>query len=112
MFFFFVGGVRHQVTEIIERDAARCLRCTYPANLVNYDNLLEIFFIPVWRWPCGKPALHCTNCGFLVPNGHFRSLTDNIGSASSTSRSVCWSCARSLEHSFRFCPDCGAREDL
>ncbi|KAH7283074.1 hypothetical protein KP509_35G059700 [Ceratopteris richardii] len=95
MFFFFVGGVRQR------------------ANIVTYDNVLEILFIPVWRWLGKGNALHCENCGFLIPHGHFLPSTkDKSSSLPPTPRSFCWSCSRNLEPSFKFCPDCGARQDM
>eukprot|EP00250_Pteridium_aquilinum_P007837 c17477_g1_i1 orf=158-496(+) len=112
MFFFFIGGVRQQVTEILQRDAGHCLRCTYPANLVSYENVLELFFFPVWRWPSKQPALHCSNCGFLVPSGHFEAPPGKPSAPDAPPPSACWSCKRSLQPSFKFCPDCGARQEF
>nr|DAD24604.1 TPA_asm: hypothetical protein HUJ06_026068 [Nelumbo nucifera] len=31
--------------------AGRCINCGSVADLVEYEKVLKVFFIPVWCWP-------------------------------------------------------------
>lgn len=65
--FFFVGEVQQQVRQVLRVGAGRCLRCASPADLVDCDKVLKLFFVPVWRWPAKDHALYCTNCSLFFP---------------------------------------------
>ncbi|EFJ13311.1 hypothetical protein SELMODRAFT_100903 [Selaginella moellendorffii] len=99
MFFFFLGGVSAEVRKVLERNAARCLRCGGPADLVDYDKVLKAFFVPVWRWPAKGPGISCNDCGLLVPADFMEESKAPL---------KCWSCSTPLSPSFRYCPSCGS----
>ncbi|KAA8546412.1 hypothetical protein F0562_002849 [Nyssa sinensis] len=67
MFFFFVGGLEQQVRQVLQTGAGRCISCRSRADLVDYEKVLKLFFIPVWRWPGKEPLMHCNNCGLVFP---------------------------------------------
>ncbi|XP_038988832.1 uncharacterized protein LOC113462447 [Phoenix dactylifera] len=120
MFFFFVGGLEQQAGRVLKESAGRCIRCGSYADLVEYEKVLKLFFVPVWRWPGKEPTFYCRDCSFLFP----RSLPSGPSSAADDGRggfldegarrpSVadalrCYSCDRVVEPHFRFCPFCGA----
>ncbi|XP_031504590.1 uncharacterized protein LOC116267146 [Nymphaea colorata] len=112
MFFFFIGGVQPQVRQVLKGAATRCVRCGSDAALVEYENVLKLFFVPVWRWPGKSPALYCDNCSLLIPYRYssFPPPSDGSGSDSPTLPDVlrCHSCARVVDPEFRFCPFCGS----
>ncbi|CAH8254670.1 unnamed protein product [Arabidopsis lyrata] len=99
MFFFFVGGVGQQVRQVLKSGAGTCIRCGSEADLVDYDKVLKLFFIPVWRWPGKDPLLHCRDCDLFFP----QSL-----SPPPVSLATCRFCDRVVEPEFRFCPFCGS----
>ncbi|KAK8921068.1 hypothetical protein KSP39_PZI019906 [Platanthera zijinensis] len=106
MFFFFVGGVEQQAGRVLKEAAGRCFRCGGTADSVEYDKVLKIFFIPLWRWPGKPPAFHCRDC-----NGD-SSGSNEISAGSRPSFPLqdlrCQSCACPVNPQFRFCPHCGS----
>ncbi|THU56375.1 hypothetical protein C4D60_Mb11t16610 [Musa balbisiana] len=110
MFFFFVGGVEQQVGRVLKEGAGRCLRCGSTADLVEYEKVLKLFFVPVWRWPGKDPAFYCRDCSFLSP--HSLPLHDDDRAATGRSGLFealrCDSCSRVVDPQFRFCPFCGS----
>ncbi|MCL7038396.1 hypothetical protein MKW94_029312 [Papaver nudicaule] len=44
--------------------------CGSRADLVDYDKVLKLFFVPVWRQPGKEPLMHCTNCSLFFPPLH------------------------------------------
>ncbi|CAN8288714.1 unnamed protein product [Cochlearia groenlandica] len=96
MFFFFGGGIGQQVRHVLKSSAGNCIRCGSKADLVEYDKVLKLFFVPVWRWPGKDPLLHCKYCHLFSPP----SLV------SSTCK--CRFCDGMVEPCFRFCPFCGS----
>ncbi|KAJ7517389.1 hypothetical protein O6H91_21G021700 [Diphasiastrum complanatum] len=117
MFFFFIGGVSPEVRQVLEKNAAKCLRCGSDASIVQYDNVFRAFFIPLWRWPAKGTAGYCEKCGLLVPaDVAGRSLpppsATSIENEKEKSRIEaglrCWSCSAPSQRGFKFCPQCGA----
>ncbi|KAI9097957.1 hypothetical protein K1719_025728 [Acacia pycnantha] len=110
MFFFFVGGLEQQVRQVLKSGVGRCINCSTPADLVEYDKVLKLFFVPVWRWPGKEPLLYCNNCKFLFPQSY--SLPPPPTSTSSLPEVFdvlrCRFCDRVVEADFRFCPFCGS----
>ncbi|OVA11261.1 hypothetical protein BVC80_1583g12 [Macleaya cordata] len=51
MFFFFLGGLQQQVRQVLKTGAGQCIMCGSKADLVDYEKVLKVFFVPVWRWP-------------------------------------------------------------
>ncbi|XP_011624338.1 uncharacterized protein LOC18436733 [Amborella trichopoda] len=111
MFFFFVGGVEQQVKQVLKPSITRCIRCGSRASLVEYENVLKLFFVPVWRWPGKNPAVYCDNCSLLLPE-RFIPLPENedsdVDSRVLSDVLRCHSCARLVEPEFKFCPFCGS----
>ncbi|XP_023750916.1 uncharacterized protein LOC111899287 [Lactuca sativa] len=104
MFLFFVGGVTREVRQVLKQEAGRCINCRSPADLVDTNNVLKLFFVPVWRWPGKDQLMHCNNCGLFYPP----SLSP-ISSDFRPSESLrCQFCAREVDSDFRFCPFCGS----
>ncbi|XP_058091294.1 uncharacterized protein LOC131237501 [Magnolia sinica] len=112
MFFFFVGGVEPRVSQIIKSGIQRCIRCGSPADLVEYEKVLKLFFVPVYRWPAKEPVIYCNRCSLILPQPPFSLPRD--GESSETSSAMvsdvlrCHSCARVVDPEFRFCPYCGS----
>lgn len=106
MFFFFVGGVEQQVRQVLKYGAGRCIACRSPADLVEYDKVLKLFFVPVWRWPGKEPVMFCKNCNLFFPRSY--SLPPPP-TADSVVPDVlrCRFCDRAVEPDFSFCPFCG-----
>ncbi|KAG0488030.1 hypothetical protein HPP92_006841 [Vanilla planifolia] len=115
MFFFFVGGIEQQAGRVLKDAAGRCIRCGGSADLVDYEKVLKLFFVPVWRWPGKTPAFYCRNCSFLYPyslptNGEDFDEISGGGHRTVTSLPgdlCCHSCSRPVDPQFRFCPYCG-----
>ncbi|XP_074568002.1 uncharacterized protein LOC141824591 [Curcuma longa] len=108
MFFFFVGGIEQQAGRVLKEAAGRCARCSSTADLVETENVLKLFFVPVKRWPGKVPSFYCRDCSFLSP--HSLPLADDDRGAGG--RGIfeplrCGSCSRNVEPHFRFCPFCG-----
>lgn len=102
MFFFFVGGLEQQVRQVLKTGAGRCIMCGSKADLVDYEKVLKLFFVPVWRKPGKEPLMHCTNCSLFFPplqESPSPSLPDVLR---------CHSCARVVDPQFNFCPFCGS----
>ncbi|KAG9444046.1 hypothetical protein H6P81_015386 [Aristolochia fimbriata] len=108
MFFFFVGGVDQQVRQVLKSGAGRCIRCGSLADLVEYEKVLKVFFVPVWRWPGKEPAMYCDNCSLVFPRDYSLPPTDEKPTASLPDVLRCYSCSRVVRPEFRFCPFCGA----
>ncbi|XP_043719107.1 uncharacterized protein LOC122667019 [Telopea speciosissima] len=107
MFFFFVGGLEQQVRQVLKTGVGRCITCGSPADLVDYEKVLKIFFVPVWRWSGKEPLMHCRNCNLFFPESV--SLPPTSSSPSTLSDVLrCHSCARVVDPGFIFCPYCGS----
>ncbi|XP_022939102.1 uncharacterized protein LOC111445104 [Cucurbita moschata] len=110
MFFFFVGGLEQQVRQLLKSSAGRCINCNSPADLVNYEKVLKLFFVPVWRWPGKEPLMHCNNCNlFFPPSFSPPPISDQSTPPAAPSRTLrCRSCNKVVEPNFSFCPFCGS----
>ncbi|XP_050251203.1 uncharacterized protein LOC126698199 [Quercus robur] len=108
MFFFFVGGVEQQVRQVLRSGAGRCIACKSPADLVEYEKVLKLFFVPVWRWPGKEPSMYCRNCNLFFPQSY--SLPPPRPTTDSALDEVdrCRFCDRPVEPEFSFCPFCGS----
>lgn len=116
MFFFFFGGVTQEVQTVLKSESNICPLCKSPASVVEYDNVLRLFFVPVWKWSGDNPAVKCTSCPFLMPLDNFSNIRSNRtgpveeGDWTPTAGKLqCWSCLSPLSSvNFKFCPYCGA----
>ncbi|XP_021896492.1 uncharacterized protein LOC110813595 [Carica papaya] len=111
MFFFFVGGLEQQVRQVLKSGAGRCMRCGSKADLVEYDNVLKLFFVPVWRWPGKNSLYYCNNCALFFPHSLSRppnSEFDTLPSPAASGDLRCRFCDRPVECDFSFCPFCGS----
>ncbi|GAV71970.1 zf-ribbon_3 domain-containing protein [Cephalotus follicularis] len=106
MFFFFVGGVGQQVRQVVKSGAGGCIRCGSRADLVEYDNVLKVFFVPLWKWPGKQPLMYCHNCNLFFPPNITHSLPPPSVVLDSELR--CRFCDRVVEPHFNFCPFCGS----
>eukprot|EP00268_Persea_americana_P045242 TRINITY_DN4604_c1_g1_i1.p1 TRINITY_DN4604_c1_g1~~TRINITY_DN4604_c1_g1_i1.p1 ORF type:complete len:114 (+),score=12.81 TRINITY_DN4604_c1_g1_i1:378-719(+) len=112
MFFFFVGGVEQQVRQVLKSGVQRCIRCGSAADLVEYEKVLKLFFVPVWRWPGKEAAIYCNNCSLFYPssfNPPDEAAADSRRSPLLSQVLRCHSCSRVLDPDFRFCPFCGTQ---
>ncbi|KMT11640.1 hypothetical protein BVRB_5g109540 [Beta vulgaris subsp. vulgaris] len=105
MFFLFVGGVDQKVGQVLKTGVSRCINCNSKADLVKYDNVLKLFFVPVWKWPGKKPLLHCNTCNLFFPESLSKTTSSSLPSDNDVLR--CHSCARLVDADYRFCPFCG-----
>ncbi|KAM2554955.1 hypothetical protein TB2_019035 [Malus domestica] len=111
MFFFFAGGVQQQVREVLKSGAGRCIACRWPADLVEYEKVLKLFFVPVWRWPGKEPVMHCNNCNLFFPESYsLPPPKTTVDSAAVSEALRCRFCDRVVEPEFSFCPFCGAAQ--
>ncbi|XVF64567.1 hypothetical protein PTKIN_Ptkin09bG0178800 [Pterospermum kingtungense] len=109
MFFFFVGGLEQQVRQVLKSGVGRCIMCNSRADLVEYEKVLKLFFVPVWRWPGKEPLMHCNNCKLFFPQDlPFQSPKIDSSSAAVSEALRCRFCDRLVEPEFRFCPFCGS----
>ncbi|KAK7275632.1 hypothetical protein RIF29_16752 [Crotalaria pallida] len=105
MFFFFAGGLEQQVRQVVKSGVGRCINCASRADLVEYDKVLKLFFVPVYRWPGKEPAMYCDNCKFMFPQSYSLPppppppIADELR---------CRFCDRAVEADFKFCPFCGS----
>ncbi|KAG7980738.1 hypothetical protein I3843_05G199100 [Carya illinoinensis] len=106
MFFFFVGGVEQQVRQVLTYGAGKCIACRSPANLVEYEKVLKLFFVPVWRWRGKEPLMHCNNCNLFFPPSY--SLPPPPSDSAVPDVLRCRFCKRPVEPEFSFCPFCGS----
>ncbi|KAH6789101.1 zinc-ribbon domain protein [Perilla frutescens var. frutescens] len=110
MFFFFVGGLEQQAKQVLKSGVGRCIACGLPADLVEYEKVLKLFFVPVWRWPGKEPLMHCKDCNLFFP----QSLSPPPQKPRLPEKEVveaaisCQFCSRKVDASFRFCPFCGS----
>lgn len=110
MFFFFVGDLNQQVSQLLKSGAGRCIACGSRADLVEYEKVLKLFFVPVWKWPGKEPVMHCNNCNLFFPHSispsppeEQRRLPMSVGDVLK-----CQFCSREVDAEFRFCPYCGS----
>ncbi|KAM5564241.1 hypothetical protein ABKV19_018716 [Rosa sericea] len=106
MFFFFAGGLEQQVRQVLQSGAGRCIVCRSPADLVEYEKVLKLFFVPVWRWPGKEPLMHCNNCKLFFPQSY--SLPPPRDDSTAEDLLRCRFCDRRVESEFSFCPYCGS----
>ncbi|KAK9270152.1 hypothetical protein L1049_025728 [Liquidambar formosana] len=110
MFFFFVGGLEQQVRQVLKAGAGRCINCGSKADLVDYEKVLKLFFVPVWRWPGKEPLMYCNNCSLFFPPSY--SLPPSAPTPPPTDSVSdilkCHSCARVVDPQFIYCPYCGS----
>ncbi|KAE9595906.1 hypothetical protein Lal_00030780 [Lupinus albus] len=107
MFFFFAGGLEQQVRQVLKSRVGRCINCSSTVDLVQYDKVLKLFFVPVWRWPGKDTLLYCDNCKLMFPQSY--SLPPPTTTATAISDSLrCRFCDRAVETDFKFCPFCGS----
>ncbi|KAK6939885.1 Zinc-ribbon 15 [Dillenia turbinata] len=107
MFFFFVGGVEQQVSQVLKKEAGRCIRCGSLADLVEYEKVLKLFFVPAWRWPGKGPLMHCDNCSLFFPQS-FSLPPNSEPTSASLDHLRCRYCDRAVDSEFKFCPFCGS----
>ncbi|XP_021759733.1 uncharacterized protein LOC110724619 [Chenopodium quinoa] len=107
MFFFFVGGVEQQAGQVLKSGISKCINCGSKADLVQYDNVLKVFFVPVWKWPGKKPLLHCNTCKLFYPESFSLPPTTTSSPPPDIDVLRCQSCDRVVEAHYRFCPFCG-----
>ncbi|KAL2317810.1 hypothetical protein Fmac_031686 [Flemingia macrophylla] len=110
MFFFFVGGLQNEVRQVLKSGVSGCTYCGNRLDLVNYDKVLKLFFVPVWRSPAKDPLLYCSNCRNFFPSlPHAHPAADDDQSPPPTLPDSlrCRFCHRAVEPHFRFCPFCG-----
>jgi len=98
MFFFFAGGLENQVRQVVKSGVGRCINCNSRADLVEYDKVLKLFFVPVWRWPGKETLMYCQDCKFMFPP-----------QPSSGDALRCRYCHRNVAADFTFCPYCGGQ---
>ncbi|CAL0315489.1 unnamed protein product [Lupinus luteus] len=106
MFFFFAGGLEQQVRQVVKSGVGRCINCRSTVDLVQYDKVLKLFFVPVWRWPGKDPVLYCDNCKFMFPQSYSLPPPPPTTAVSDSLR--CRFCDRTVEAEFKFCPFCGS----
>nr|GEY21468.1 hypothetical protein [Tanacetum cinerariifolium] len=97
-----LGGVSQQVRQVLKKEAGKCINCRSPADLVDTNNVLKLFFVPVYRWPGKQQLMHCNNCNVFFPP----SLSPVSSGISDNLR--CRFCDREVHSDFRFCPFCGS----
>ncbi|KAE8718636.1 hypothetical protein F3Y22_tig00110007pilonHSYRG00076 [Hibiscus syriacus] len=108
MFFFFVGGLEQQARQVLKSGVGRCINCGSRADLVEYEKVLKLFFVTVWRWSGTDPLMHCNNCKLFFPQDLSLPIDSTTASSAVTQTLRCRSCDRLVEPEFRFCPFCGS----
>ncbi|XP_009591796.1 uncharacterized protein [Nicotiana tomentosiformis] len=63
----FAGGLEQQVRQVLVSAEGICIACGSYANLVEYDKVLKLLFVPVWRWPGKEPVMYCSNHKLFFP---------------------------------------------
>ncbi|KAJ7965558.1 Large-conductance mechanosensitive channel like [Quillaja saponaria] len=107
MFFFFAGGLEQQVRQVLKSGAGRCISCGSRADLVGYEKVLKLFFVPVWRSPGKEPAMYCDNCKLFFPQSYSFPPPPQID-PSLPDVLRCRFCNGVVEPDFSFCPFCGS----
>jgi hypothetical protein len=108
MFFFFMGGVEHQVKQVVKAGFGRCISCGSRADLVEHEKVLKLFFIPVKRWPAKGQLMHCNNCRLFFPPS-LAAPVESTSSPSAISNFLrCQFCSREVDYDFSYCPYCGS----
>ncbi|GFR49676.1 hypothetical protein Agub_g11823 [Astrephomene gubernaculifera] len=66
MLFFFIGGIAPRTRTLRTLLGQRCPACAAPSTLRERrtDQVLSVFFIPLWTLRQGIPFLSCDNCGW------------------------------------------------
>ncbi|GLT85059.1 hypothetical protein SLE2022_032610 [Rubroshorea leprosula] len=108
MFFFFIGGLEQQVRQVLKSSAGRCINCGSSADLVDYDKVLKLFFVPVWKWPGKDPLMHCNICNLFFPQSFSLPPPNTVSTNAVSDVLRCRSCDRVVEPEFSFCPFCGS----
>ncbi|WJX10234.1 hypothetical protein P8452_00981 [Trifolium repens] len=110
MFFFFAGGLEQQVRQVLKSGVGRCINCNSRADLVEYDKVLKLFFVPVWRWPGKDNLLYCQDCKFLFPQSYSLPPPPSSNGGSGLPEALrCRYCDRDVAADFAFCPYCGTQ---
>ncbi|WJX16661.1 hypothetical protein P8452_06661 [Trifolium repens] len=110
MFFFFAGGLEQQVRQVVKSGVGRCINCNSRADLVEYDKVLKLFFVPVWRCPGKDNRLYCQDCKFLFPQSYsLPSPPPSNGGSALPEALRCRYCDRDVAADFAFCPYCGTQ---
>ncbi|CAA0840827.1 Unknown protein [Striga hermonthica] len=108
MIFFFVGGLQQQARQVLKSGAGRCVVCGSLADLVEYDKVLKLFFVPVWRWPEKDPMMRCQSCNLIFPPSPPPPPPQPPEKEAVEAALRCQFCARQVDAAFRFCPFCGS----
>ncbi|XP_057442688.1 uncharacterized protein LOC130734340 [Lotus japonicus] len=108
MFFFFAGGIEQQVRQVVKSGVGRCINCSSRADLVEYDKVLKLFFVPVWRWPGKEQLLYCQDCKFLFPQSYSLPPPPDGGGVGLPDALRCRFCDKEVAAEFAFCPYCGS----
>ncbi|KAL6214986.1 hypothetical protein ACLB2K_014418 [Fragaria x ananassa] len=101
-----LGGVEQQARQVLKSGAGRCIVCRSPADLVDYEKVLKLFFVPVWRWPGKEPLMHCYNCKLFFPQNY--ALPPPKADSTAEELLRCRVCDRRVDAEFSFCPYCGS----
>jgi len=102
--FTFIAGIQPK-TRVLDDERRMCPACKkVTLQRRRVDQMLSVFFIPLFAVERGEPFFACPECGASAgENG------DERQGAESRRREICQMCGRPLERDFVYCPGCGRR---
>lgn len=128
MFFIGVFGIEDKQIEIETLNNFECKVCSnlQGAKVIKRYNYFHFFFIPLFKWN-ESYYITCDRCGsvYSIPKEKGKSIENNenvditywdikeVFSGNSNNEScrntICRSCGREVDNSYKYCPYCGQR---
>ncbi len=109
--FLFIGGIGPR-TKRLQHVNKPCPNCHNPVTTIERtDQVVNIFFVPIFRAKKGVPFRVCEACGWEeygyglpVPKDTQEAIYDSEDSGNSRQ---CFHCANNVPSEYKYCPNCG-----
>jgi zinc-ribbon family len=102
--FTFIAGLRPK-KRLLKTEQGVCHTCKQKnLPLQREDQMLSVFFIPLFPAKRGEPFFFCPRCNKRIPEGGGAGQGRAVALPAN-----CPECGRGLEQDFVYCPGCGSQ---
>ena len=102
--FTFIAGIQPK-TRVLDDERRACPACgRVTLQRLRVDQMLSLFFVPLFAVQRGEPFFACRECGPVAGE-----KGDERRGAESRRSEACRICGRRVEPDFVYCPGCGNR---